>query len=191
MSRPRAFDIDAATDAAVQVFWTKGYAATSMSDLYAAMGLRPGSVYAAYGDKAGLFRRAFETYADWFRATLPTDRSGLAAIVAWITLQADLAAGDPARRGCLIVNTMAEREAHSSATHALAEARMAEIRGFFIRELVAAAAAGELDPALEVDLWADSLTGVVVSLMTLGRAAAEETVIRNVARAGLAALPRP
>jgi TetR/AcrR family transcriptional repressor of nem operon len=190
MSRPRTFDPDVAAEQAMGVFWKSGYAAASMSDLYAATGLKPGSVYAAFGDKEGLFRRAFETYAAHFRATLPEGLTGLAAIEAWIGVQADLAIEDPERRGCLIVNTVAERQAHSAETQALAQARLDEIRAFFRDALAQAAEAGDLAPDADPDMWADSLTGTVISLMTLGRAAADARTIRNVARAALAALPR-
>ena len=70
-------------------------AATAMSDVYEATGLKPGSLYAAFKDKEHLFRRCFEAYAAFFRQTLPTDRSGVAAIEAWLALQARLAAEDP------------------------------------------------------------------------------------------------
>jgi TetR/AcrR family transcriptional repressor of nem operon len=190
MSRPRAFDIDAAAEQAMQVFWKSGYASASMADLYEATGLKPGSVYAAFGDKEGLFRKAFEAYAARFRDTLPKDLTGLAAIKAWLRLQADLAVEDPERKGCLIVNTVAERHAHSPATHAMAQARMEEIRAFFRSALAQAADTGEVRDDIDAELWADSLTGVVVSLMTLGRAGADEAVIRNVERAAIATLPR-
>ncbi len=190
MSRPRAFDIDAAAEQAMRVFWKSGYASASMADLYAATGLKPGSVYAAFGDKEGLFQKAFETYAARFRATLPDGLTGLAAIEAWIGVQADLSVEDPERKGCLIVNTVAERHAHSDATHAMAQGRMDEIRAFFRTALEQAATAGDLKAETDLDLWADSLTGAVVSLMTLGRAGADEAVIRNVARAALLSLPR-
>lgn len=190
MSRPRAFDIDTVAEQAMRVFWKSGYASASMADLYAATGLKPGSVYAAFGDKEGLFRRAFEAYAAHFRATLPDGLTGLAAIEAWIGIQADLSIADPERKGCLIVITITERHAHSAATQAMAQARMDEIRAFFRDSLTEAAAAGELKPGADLDLWADSLTGAVVSLMTLGRAGADPTVIRNVARAALQAFPR-
>lgn len=190
MSRPRAFDIDAVTEQAMQVFWKSGYAAASMADLYAATGLKPGSVYAAFGDKERLFQRAFEAYVARFRATLPTGLQGLAAIEAWLDVQADLSVSDPQRRGCLIVNTVAERHAHSEETRAMAQARMDEIRTFFRTALVQAVSAAELRSGLDRDLWADSLTGAVVSLMTLGRAGADAAVVRNIARAALAGLPR-
>ena len=63
MARPRGFDLDAATDRAVALFWRRGYAATSVRDLCTAMGLNSGSFYAAFGGKAGCFRMALARYA--------------------------------------------------------------------------------------------------------------------------------
>jgi AcrR family transcriptional regulator len=60
--RPRSFDTEAAVEAAMQVFWRKGYEGTSLSDLTAAMGINPPSLYAAFGSKEALFRRAMDRY---------------------------------------------------------------------------------------------------------------------------------
>ncbi|KZD01036.1 TetR/AcrR family transcriptional regulator [Oceanibaculum pacificum] len=60
--RPRAFDMDEALDQALKLFWTKGYEGTSLSDLTQAMGISPPSLYAAFGNKEGLFRRALDRY---------------------------------------------------------------------------------------------------------------------------------
>lgn len=185
MARTREFDLATALDQAMRVFWRKGYAATAMSDIYAATGLKPGSVYAAFRDKEGLFQQAFEHYAGFFRATLPTDRQGLAAIKAWVDLQARLACEDSDRAGCLIINTVAEREAHSPATQAMAQGRLREIRDFFVRHLVIATQSGELPSDLDVDLRADALVGAVVSIMTLGRAGADAATIRHIADAAV------
>ncbi|MFE9390553.1 TetR/AcrR family transcriptional regulator [Streptomyces sp. NPDC006784] len=60
--RPRAFDRDAALERAMHVFWERGYEAATMADLTAAMGIRPPSLYAAFGSKGGLFRAAVALY---------------------------------------------------------------------------------------------------------------------------------
>ncbi|MEU4969888.1 TetR/AcrR family transcriptional regulator [Streptomyces smyrnaeus] len=60
--RPRAFDRDAALERAMHVFWERGYEATTMAELTAAMGIRPPSLYAAFGSKEALFREAVELY---------------------------------------------------------------------------------------------------------------------------------
>jgi TetR/AcrR family transcriptional repressor of nem operon len=188
MARKREFDEDVFLAKAMRAFWRRGYVGTSMSDIYEATGLKPGSVYGVYGDKDGLFRRAFERYAEHFRATLPADLSGIAAIESWVQLQAKLAIEDKERAGCLIINTVAERETHSADTRALADARLEEIRSFFVRELRNAVKAGELSRAVRVEAQADALLGAVVSIMTLGRAGVEAKTIRNVAAAAIDAL---
>ena len=61
--RPRAFDADRALDKALQVFWRKGYEGASLPDLTKAMGINRPSLYAAFGNKEALFRKALDRYA--------------------------------------------------------------------------------------------------------------------------------
>ena len=67
MGRPRAFDMDQALDQALHVFWEKGYAGTSITDLTEAMGINPPSLYAAFGNKEKLFKKALDRYEDLAR----------------------------------------------------------------------------------------------------------------------------
>jgi AcrR family transcriptional regulator len=62
--RPISFDRDAALEAAMLLFWERGYEGTSMADLTQAMGLNPSSIYAAFGDKQALFSLAAKRYMD-------------------------------------------------------------------------------------------------------------------------------
>jgi AcrR family transcriptional regulator len=60
--RPISFDKDAALEAAMLIFWERGFEGTSMADLTQAMGLNPSSIYAAFGDKHALFQLAVKRY---------------------------------------------------------------------------------------------------------------------------------
>jgi AcrR family transcriptional regulator len=62
--RPIGFDKDAALEAAMLLFWERGYEGTSMADLTQAMGLSPSSIYAAFGGKHALFQLAVKRYMD-------------------------------------------------------------------------------------------------------------------------------
>jgi AcrR family transcriptional regulator len=64
MGRPREFSCEKALDLALQVFWRKGYEGASMADLTEAMGITKPSLYAAFGNKEELFRKALDRYVD-------------------------------------------------------------------------------------------------------------------------------
>ncbi len=60
--RPKSFDPEAVLDAAVRVFWEKGYEGASMDDLTKAMNINRPSLYATFGNKRGLFLKALDRY---------------------------------------------------------------------------------------------------------------------------------
>ncbi|MBL7498873.1 TetR/AcrR family transcriptional regulator [Frankia sp. CNm7] len=82
--RPREFDRATALERALVLFWDRGYEATSIADLTAAMGVGPPSLYAAFGSKRALFDEVLEVYCEVYRAFMvrafseePTFRRGL------------------------------------------------------------------------------------------------------------------
>ena len=106
LGRPRAFDRDAALQAAVEVFWRQGFLATSMNDLCAAMGIRSPSLYAAFGSKEALYLEAVEHYARtigpsvWDRLMAgPTARAGVESL--HVPVPARAVPVDGARHVCL------------------------------------------------------------------------------------------
>jgi AcrR family transcriptional regulator len=68
--RPRQYDRDAALDSAVAAFWSRGYSATTLDDLVAAMGMNRPSIYTAFGDKAAVYRLALDHFIAQMRATV-------------------------------------------------------------------------------------------------------------------------
>ena len=63
MGRPRSFREDEALDAAMRIFWEKGYEGTSLDDLTSAMKINRSSLYSTFGDKEALFRRVMKQYS--------------------------------------------------------------------------------------------------------------------------------
>ncbi|MCO1579200.1 TetR/AcrR family transcriptional regulator [Crossiella sp. SN42] len=102
--RPREFDVDAGLDAALRVFWRQGYEGAALTGLTEAVGVNRPSLYAAYGNKAELFRRALahytEHYATHMRESLaqPTARR-TAEVFLRGAVRVTTATGCP--RGCL------------------------------------------------------------------------------------------
>ncbi len=106
VARRREFDTDEALDRAMVVFWRKGFDGASMSDLTSAMGINRPSLYAAFGNKEELFRRALGRYAEVPSAY---DREALARDTAREVVEhllrgaADLHTGAGTPAGCLAV----------------------------------------------------------------------------------------
>jgi Transcriptional regulator len=104
MGRNREFDVDQALDAALCVFWRKGYEGVSYTDLTQATGVERPALYSAFGNKEALFRRAlaryYEHYLDFIPAAmeLPTSREVVSHI---LFSAAELQTRYPDHRGCL------------------------------------------------------------------------------------------
>jgi AcrR family transcriptional regulator len=104
--RPREFDIDEALDSALKVFWRKGYEGASLPDLTKAMGINRPSLYAAFGNKEALFRKAIDRYVEGHASHV---REALRAPTARAVVQRlwsgsiDLITGSRNPRGCFLV----------------------------------------------------------------------------------------
>ena len=104
--RPRNFDPDRALDAALNIFWRKGYEGASLEDLTAAMGVNRPSMYAAFGNKESLFRKALDRYeerpAAYVRQALAEPTAG--RVVERLFRGTADSLSDPCQpRGCLMV----------------------------------------------------------------------------------------
>ena len=105
--RTRQFDVDEALDRALEVFWARGYEGATLPELTMAMGINRPSLYAAFGNKEQLFRKALDRYQTGPMSFLtealrkPTARAVVEAIFSgFVRMQRDR---DKAR-GCLIVS---------------------------------------------------------------------------------------
>ncbi|BEP69769.1 MULTISPECIES: TetR/AcrR family transcriptional regulator [unclassified Variovorax] len=111
MAGVRQFDEAKVLDAVLDVFWQKGWRATSMADLAEAADVQRGSLYHAYGGKEELFLLAFEAYATRFldnaRAALDKPRAETALRAFFKVAIANMTQGVPPR-GCLTTKTATE-----------------------------------------------------------------------------------
>jgi TetR/AcrR family transcriptional regulator, transcriptional repressor for nem operon len=116
--RPREFDTDAAIERAMGVFWSSGYHGTSLPDLLEATNLSRGSLYAAFGDKHGLFLHALDRYIDESLTRLDADldprKSAFAGLRACLARYVERTSGVAGKRGCLVVATAMELAGHDT-----------------------------------------------------------------------------
>ncbi|WP_086559837.1 TetR/AcrR family transcriptional regulator [Streptomyces africanus] len=130
MARPRMFDEERALDAAVRVFWERGYEATSTQDLCDATGLGRSSIYNTFQSKHALFERALARYLDTMTVTQTAvlddmERPAADRVRALLALvvegEAECREGSGRALGCLGVNTVVELAGRDPAAAALLE----------------------------------------------------------------------
>lgn len=192
MGRHRQFDVEQALDAALCVFWRKGYEGASYTDLTEATGVERPALYAAFGNKEALFRRAlaryYETYLDYVPEALnqPTARE-VAAFM--LRRAAELHTRYPANPGCLGINgVLAGSDEAEPVRQALIDARAegaAQIRA----RLEAAKAAGDLPEAADPAALAAFLMAVMHGMAVQAKAGLPRETLLAVAEQALAAFP--
>jgi AcrR family transcriptional regulator len=110
--RPRSFDPQSALDRALEVFWRNGFKGSSMNELTAAMGISKPSLYAAFGDKESLYRKALERYAALGAARsasiLENEPDARRAIDQYLRATASGLTDPALPGGCFIVNGSAD-----------------------------------------------------------------------------------
>lgn len=150
--RPRSFDVDDALDRALEVFWRHGYEGASLPDLTAAMGISRPSLYAAFGNKEELFRRALDRYAEHSSVYL---REAIAeptaeAVARKLLFGAAAAAGDPKRpRGCFLVQGALACSGEADDVRRAAAERRAAGQALLRRRFRKAAEEGDLPPDVD------------------------------------------
>lgn len=128
--RPRSFDEAAALDAAMLVFWQKGFEATSLDDLTKAMGLSRSSFYAAFGSKQTLFLRAVEHYSRRGLQSLKEVAETAEGDAVEAMLQA-LANPEGGSRGCLLINCITELAPHDDQVAEIGRRHLEAIEDIF------------------------------------------------------------
>ncbi|AWB43292.1 TetR/AcrR family transcriptional regulator [Paenibacillus sp. CAA11] len=171
MVRPREFVKEQALEEAMQLFWDKGYEATSLSDLTAGMGIQRPSLYAAFGDKKQLFESALRKYTAEHALHVKTMLAAGASVKEGFRLLfegvVDEAGQGDSSRGCFCINTMVELAPHDEKFEILTREHQMYLAAIFQEALEKGKEAGELAPKLNVKAVAQTLVVSLIGLTVL------------------------
>lgn len=195
MARPRQFDEDAVLEAAGDVFWSKGYEATSTRDLTDKMGLTHASLYNAFGDKRGLYVKALDHYLNRnFYTRIARLEAGFSpglAIVGFFAEMVERSLGDAQHRGCMLVNTALEARSDDAEMRRIVADETRGLETFFHRAVAAAQASGEIRSTQAPEDIARLLLAVQFGLRALARARPERDLFDGIVRPAMAMLDLP
>ena len=189
MARPREFDTDKALDAAMQVFWERGYEGASLNDLLRAMGIARGSLYKAFKDKHSIYLATLDRYEATVvsRAiAMLTDEAGGDGVDRirrlLETACAPVAQGD--RRGCFLCNAAVDQAALDDQVRDKVLAMTQRLESAVATALSQSAAASDWSPVRRRET-ARLLTSAYMGLRVLARAGYPAAAIEAVIGASL------
>ena len=173
MPRPKSFDPDRVLDTAMRVFWERGYASTSVSELTDAVGINKFSLYSTFGDKRAVFVTCLDRYSAQVVSALLSDLeaadAGLDEIRAYFEMIVYGATHPQECHGCLMTNTAAELAPRDPEIRRKVRKHFGRMRGAFRRALDNAVERGELVPKASTDLLARHLVASSQSIAVAAR----------------------
>lgn len=191
--RPREFDPDLALDAAMRVFWERGYEATSMSDLVTATGLNRASLYAAFGDKEALFLSVLTRYGETFTArpisALAEFDDPFDAVSHFLSRTAEHLTDARLPRGCLFANAIAEGGGSSDLIGRAVADGAARLETALYEVLRAGQSRGRLARDADARALARFYAGVAQGMALIAKVSADPSFVRDIATTAMTAWP--
>lgn len=192
MARTKEFDPDVAVDAAMELFWTNGYAGTTPQQLVDALGIGRGSLYNAFGSKHALYERALRRYQERETARLIELLDGAgsprARLRDAVQLVVTAARSDELGRGCMMTNAAAEFGERDEVVNHLVRRAFARQETAFRDAILEGQRAGEIDPAADAGALAALFLATINGIRVLGKADPESDRLAALAETVLRAL---
>ena len=192
MGRPISYKPEQLLGDVTELFWRKGYFATSIADLVKTTGLNPGSIYNAFGNKMGLLEASLEFYGDRSikraRKSLSQSPDVEKAISAFFQRLIDSMVEDPDAKGCFLVNTWLELASHNESIKPRIQSIFDGIEREFSEALISAQNRGDLKKDANPQTLAKYLMMSIWGLRVMGRMNPEKAQLEAVANQSMAAL---
>lgn len=170
--RGKTFEPDEVADAAMHVFWRRGYAATSVQDLVEGTGLSRSSLYGAFESKQGLYEQALRRYEAITTSNVdvltgPGSAKELIEELLMRVVESEL--GDPQRRGCLVANATLELAGHDAVVAALVADNFQRLQGALEKLIARGQQAGELSAGKNPRALARFIVCTMQGMRVLGK----------------------
>ncbi|RPK59001.1 HTH-type transcriptional repressor ComR [Streptomyces sp. ADI95-17] len=193
VARTKEFDPDAALQSALELFWRRGYEATSVTDLVEHLGIGRASIYATFGSKRELYLKAMDRYAEMRDPLLLVELSqpgpALPAVRAVVRRFAAEAASPEGRlNGCFVTNTAAELAPHDPAAARRVEISWEHLETPLHSALVRAQGQGELPEDRDPRALARMLLVLLQGVRIVGKASNDPARVRDAAEQALTLL---
>lgn len=192
VARTKEFDPDAALQSALELFWERGYEATSLTDLVARLGIARASLYATFGSKRELYLKALERYGEQCDPRIVEDLSrpgpALPVVRAVVHRFAEEATRDDLRRGCFVTNTAVELAPHDADAARGVERSWHCLETALTSALMRARAQGELPAGRDPVALARMLVVLLQGIRVVGKAAPDRARLRDAAEQALTLL---
>jgi TetR/AcrR family transcriptional repressor of nem operon len=193
VARTKEFDPEAVLQSALELFWQRGYEATSMADLVDHLGIGRASIYATFGNKHELYLKALDRYNENRDSGLLHELSqpgpGLPAVRTIVRrFAAEANADDRRAKGCFVTNTAAELGPHDPAAARRVEASWDHVETLLRSALVRAQAQGELGADRDPRALARMLLVLMQGLRVVGKASDDPGRVRDAAEQALTLL---
>ncbi|MED7953757.1 MULTISPECIES: TetR family transcriptional regulator [unclassified Streptomyces] len=195
MARTKEFDPDVALQSALELFWRRGYEATSMADLVDHLGIARASIYATFGSKRELYLRALERYGEQQNPLLLSELSQPGPVLPAVRALVRRFAGESAadgeggpRRGCFVTNTAVELAPHDQGAARRVEASLGHLETLLTAALVRARVQGELPEGRDPRALARLLLVLFQGMRVIGKAGDGSARLRDASEQALALL---
>ena len=191
--RPLSFDPEAALSPAMLLFWRHGYEGTSLAELTRAMGVTSPSIYAAYGDKKGLFLAAIRRYLSQPQTPVEVITQAPTAEAAARTMIEGAAlafTGPDTPAGCLLASSAIAVSAEAEDVREELATIRRSIEAALRNKIAAGIGAGELPAGTDPTMLAAYVMTVIQGLSTLARDGAPRAKLQRVAQHAMASWPR-
>ena len=190
--RRREFDRSTALEKALILFWRHGYEGVSIADLTRAIGIAPPSLYAAFGDKAALYREVLALYSSWTEVSIKEFQreKPIRDLVDELLRKTADAATDPRfPAGCLVTTGLL----HAAGEHRALAKRVADMRTARARaiadRLQKAITTGELPKTVDARSMADFVSAISQGIMLQARDGASRAELHAIVDTAMKALP--